>query len=281
MPQQPIKMLAWLKLSPPPLSLIFFYVMPIVYIIAPQKTFPACIAMHLTAMVDVTKKTFRGSGMIVFEVKFESLRHENALLAISRACPGARIVCARRPIFMGLTPRDKPVWSVKLSEDKDVLFSAWNDENGTWEPSVPQPVMTTVCFNAFYTKLKCQEDGDNFLYVETDAKGYPLADASNCVMTHTGVKRNLSALCVGPEKKKKKLCVGDHIAYLLPHVAVEMQSSFITTKIVGFDMSRPCFVKLENNHHLNILESGNVHVARYCPVTQRVQFPVACLKDFQ
>jgi len=123
------------------------------------------------------------------------------------------------------------------------------------------------------------------VYVEADAAGH--LKTSEGFVRSPGGKRRLSDLKDDEEAEddeaegRRPLVMGDHIAYLLPMVKVEDQLGFVVTKIIGFQFSHPCFVKLENGHHTSILASGNVQIARFCADTKRVKFPVRSLDEFK
>ena len=258
-----------------------------IYLAGTQRTFPACVARHVYVS-GVTKNTFEGSPTVVFEIAFTHLRHDTALSAIADACPFVRVVCASRPIFVGLSPKNTVVWSVRLSDSPAVLFSMLSQTPAAWEDAQPQPSMQKVHSTKFYTKVmgiggKCagqmvhtQADKSGRLYMEDEC--FVTVNGRHSANHFRVQKGETSTVVTNPPSS---LHVGDSIAYLLPIIPVDEQLNFIVTKVVGLDHTHPCFVELENGHHNNILSSGKFHLSKYCDVTHRVQFPVARLSDFK
>ncbi len=58
------------------------------------------------------------------------------------------------------------------------------------------------------------------------------------------------------------LQVGDWVVYLDP-ATTSRPHTFVRTRIVGFDRSKPCWVELENNHHQTRFERGLVFFAKF------------------
>jgi hypothetical protein len=233
--------------------------------------------------------------MVVFIVSFSELNCEDALSQISNECGQTRVVCSRRRIFLGLSSSGTLLWTVRLGESSDVLFSSMNPDV-RWEAAQPQPPFETHHSCVCYKKLRVFQGPSNGkeVYVEMDVNGEIKTDSDGFARSSEG-KLHLNELKdedeeevldeggvnFMDEERPSPFSIGDHIAYLLPTVPVENQLKFVVTKIVGFQFSCPCFVKLENGHHDTILASGNVHVARFCIVTQRVRFPVRRLEEFK
>lgn len=251
----------------------------IIYLVGPQQTFPRVVSECVNDF-HVTKITFTRCETVVFKVMFASLRCEDAMNRICEKCPMTRVVCARRPIFVGLTLTASIVWSVEIDRSPDVLFSNKNSVPGEWHADVPQPNFDTIHVDTFYTKKQIQGCA---VHVETDAEGRVRID-NGCMVSPTGKYPVETEIQTETDMRfgahPAPLQVGEHIAYLLPMVPVEKQARFIVTKIIGVHPKRKCCVDLENGHHTNIVASGNVHVARYCMLTHRVQFPVRHLSMF-
>jgi|SRR3989344_1268723 len=78
-----------------------------------------------------------------------------------------------------------------------------------------------------------------------------------------------------------ELQINNYIAYLLPHIPCYQQLEFVVTRIIGFNVCKPCFVVLENGHHESYCASGTFQCALFDMVSKRVVFPVRNLSSFK
>lgn len=229
-----------------------------IYLAGRHAVFPAVVGRYVR-VVELVRHIFEGvcsdgseglsDPVVVFAVTFSALQSEDALSKIVAACGRTRVVCARRPIFVGVTATNTLLWSVQLGTSKDVVFSDKNDAD-VWEAADPQPVFARTLRRPVVKGVGDGESGGGEMEVDVE--------------------------CDAPY-----LVEGDHIAYFLPGMPVEEQMRFVVTKVVGFQPSQPCFVQLENGHHTTIVASGNVVVGKYCTHTHRVAFPLRNLAEFR
>jgi len=219
--------------------------MNVLYLVGEHATFPRVVeqGVHISGVI---KSTFEECSTVVWTVMFTRLRCVTALRDICGACPRTRVVGARRPIFAGLTPTGTVMWKVEIASSPDVFFSGRSELPAVWESAVPQPAFRALHLPNF----RAAHDEDE------------------------------EVLDAGRVQIVAPLRVGEHIAYFLPMIPVDEQTRFITTKITGLGQGREC-VELENGHHTTMLASGNIHVARYCPTTNRIEFPFCPLKDLR
>ena len=224
----------------------FIFLMNVIYLVGEHATFPRVVAQGVR-ISGVIKSTFEECSTVVWTVMFTKLRSVTALRDICSACPLTRVVAARRPIFAGLTPTGTVMWKVEIASSPDVLFSGRSELPAVWEAAVPQPVYRELHLPNFHANEEKEEE---------------------------------EVIDSGQVQIFAPLRVGEHIAYLLPMIPVEEQTRFITTKITGLGEGKEC-VELENGHHTTMLASGNIHVARYCPTTNRIEFPFRNLNDFR
>ena len=82
-------------------------------------------------------------------------------------------------------------------------------------------------------------------------------------------------------KSKFKIKVGDYIAYLHPNIELSQQHEFIYTRVIGIDESAPCWVVLQNNHHLHLLSTGVIDVALYDPVNMVLLSSLESLESYK
>ncbi len=147
-------------------------------------TFPAAAAENLK-IASVTKYVFEGSSVTVFEVGFFKMTHINSLQTIATACPRTRVVCAKRSIFVGLTPQSVVVWSVRIAANATIAFSTVNNQYAPdWRAAEPQPETRTIRSSSFFTKMTWVQTG-HVVHVQCDITGQ-MKVRDGRATTHTG-----------------------------------------------------------------------------------------------